>query len=70
MIREGTCVRWSWGDGHGEGTVTERFETSVTRTIDGNEVTRHGSREDPALLIEQGDGQIVLKLRSEVERAD
>ena len=70
MIREGTRVRWKWGDGHAEGTVTERFESPVTRTIDGNEVTRNGSADDPALVIEQDDGQRVLKLHGEVERAD
>ena len=70
MIRKGTRVRWKWGDGHAEGKVVERLESSVTRTIDGSEVTRHGSEEDPALVIEQPDGQNVLKLRSELERAD
>ena len=31
---------------------------------------RHGSDDDPAYVIEQEDGTVVLKLRSEVERAD
>ncbi|HCT34393.1 MAG TPA: DUF2945 domain-containing protein, partial [Sulfitobacter sp.] len=31
------------------------------------EVTRNGSDDDPALLIEQDDGDEVLKLSSEVE---
>ncbi len=70
MIREGTRVRWAWGDGHAEGVVTERHESTIRRTIDGSEITRHGSIDDPALVIEQADGQRVLKLHSEVERAD
>lgn len=70
MIREGTRVRWPWGDGHAEGAVAERHEETVTRQIDGNEVTRNGSADDPALVIEQDDGQTVLKLNSEVERVD
>jgi hypothetical protein len=41
----------------------------VTRTLSGSEITRHGSDDDPALLIEQEDGARVLKLRSEVSRA-
>tara|TARA_R110002096_G_scaffold14879_2_gene52561 strand:+ start:918 stop:1067 length:150 start_codon:yes stop_codon:yes gene_type:complete len=47
--------------------VTERFTKSVTRTLKGSEVTRNGSDDDPALLIEQDDGDEVLKLSSEVE---
>lgn len=70
MIREGTRVRWAWGDGHAEGTVSERHESAITRQIDGNEVSRNGSADDPALVIEQEDGQVVLKLESEVERKD
>lgn len=70
MIREGTRVRWPWGDGHAEGTVQERHESRVTRTIEGNQVVRDGSASDPALVIEQDDGQAVLKLESELERAD
>lgn len=70
MIREGTSVKWDWGDGTAEGTVQERHEKKISRTIDGNEVTRDGSADDPALVIEQSDGQTVLKLSSEVERAD
>ncbi len=70
MIREGTEVEWDWGDGTATGTVAERHESSVSRTIDGNEVTRNGSSDDPALVIEQDDGTSVLKLKSEVRRAD
>ena len=33
------------------------------------EITRNGTDDDPALLIEQEDGTRVLKLRSEVSRA-
>lgn len=70
MIREGTKVRWTWGDGRAEGEVAERHESKITRTIDGSEVTRNGSADDPALVIRQDDGQEVLKLASEVERRD
>jgi hypothetical protein len=68
-IRAGTAVSWRWGNGTGEGKVVEVHHTSVTRTLAGSETTRHGSDDDPALLIEQQDGARVLKLRSEVERA-
>lgn len=69
MIREGTRVTWKWGTGHAQGRVVERHESTIRRTINGSEITRHGEPDNPALVIEQSDGQTVLKLQSEVERA-
>lgn len=68
MIRTGSDVKWKWGSGHASGTVEETFKESVTRTIDGSEITRHGKENDKALLIKQEDGSRVLKLESEVEK--
>lgn len=65
----GDNVKWKWGDGYGEGTVAERFSEKVTRTIDGTEVTRDASADNPAYLIEQGDGDRVLKSHSELQKA-
>lgn len=67
-IRKGTTVTWSWGNGSAEGTVTEIHHNDVSRTTKGETITRHGSDDDPAYVIEQDDGTTVLKLRSEVER--
>lgn len=68
-IRVGTKVTWSWGNGTAAGTVTAVHREKITRTIKGSEITRDGSAEDPAYVIEQDDATSVLKLRSEVERA-
>lgn len=68
-IRTGTNVTWSWGTGTAEGTVVEVHHDKVVRTLGDSEITRNGSADNPALLIEQEDGTQVLKLRSEVERA-
>ena len=70
MIREGTKVSWKWGQGSASGEVVEVFTKEVTRTIKGSEVTRKASKEEPAYLIKQDDGDQVLKSKSEVERAD
>ena len=70
MIRKGTEVKWKWGSGSATGKVENTYEESVTRKIDGNEVTRKGSKDNKALYIKQKDGSKVLKLESEVERAD
>jgi hypothetical protein len=70
MIREGTKVKWSWSGSTAEGKVKEVFHDDVSRTIKGNEVTRKASDDEPAYLIEQDDGDEVLKSSSEIERAD
>ncbi len=68
-VRKGTEVTWKWGGSSASGKVTEVHHSSVTRSSKGSEITRHGSAEDPAYVIEQEDGTVVLKLRSEIERA-
>ena len=69
-IRIGTTVTWSWGAGTAEGTVVAIHPRPVTRRLQGGRITRLGSPDDPAYEIEQEDGARVLKLRSEVERAE
>lgn len=68
-LRKGARVKWNWGTGTAEGKITERFERDVTRTLKGSEITRHGSRNNPAYLIRQDDGDEVLKLGSELSKA-
>lgn len=65
-IHIGDSVEWNWGEGVGTGKVTERFTSKVTRTISGTEITRDASEDEPAYLIEQEDGQQVLKSSSEL----
>ena len=66
QIREGSPVSWDWGKGTAEGKVTEIHREEITRTIKGSKVTRNGTQDNPAYLIEQEDGTKVLKLRSEL----
>lgn len=65
----GDKVKWNWGNGTGTGKVETTYEKKITRKLQGSEVTRNGSKDDPALYIEQDDGDGVLKLSSEVEKA-
>ena len=62
-------VEWDWGGGTGEGKVREVFTEHVSRTIKGNEVTRNATEDNPAYLIEQDDGDQVLKSHSELRKA-
>lgn len=64
----GTKVEWNWGNGTGKGKITERFTDDVTRTIKGSEITRKATSSEPAYLIEQQDGDRVLKSHSEVKK--
>jgi len=66
----GTKIEWNWGNGTGTGTIKERFEEDVTKTIKGTEVTRTASSSEPAYMIEQDDGDKVLKSHSEVSKAE
>jgi hypothetical protein len=67
-FRKGTRVRWNYAGHAAEGNIVELFDERVTRELEGSSVTRNGSPDDKALLIEQDDGDQVLKLESEVER--
>ncbi|MXQ08109.1 HVA1 family protein [Alphaproteobacteria bacterium GH1-50] len=68
-ISKGDRVSWSWGSGEATGRVVEVFTSEVTRTLKGNEVTRKATDDEPAYLIEQDDGDEVLKSFTEVEKA-
>lgn len=66
-IGVGDTVEWSGARGGGEGTVEERHTRRVSRTVDGNDVSRDASNTDPAYVVEGGDGDRVLKSDGEVD---
>ncbi|MEX3015381.1 DUF2945 domain-containing protein [Gymnodinialimonas hymeniacidonis] len=68
-FKQGDKVEWDWGKGSAQGTVEKTYTQKITRKLQGSEVTRNGSDDDPALYIEQSDGDGVLKLASEVRKA-
>lgn len=70
MIKKGTKVQWKWGSGTATGKVIETFSKEVHKNIKGSKITRKGEKDNKALYIEQEDGDKVLKLESEVQRAD
>ena len=68
MAREvGDTARWNWGGGEGSGKIVQIYTESVTKELQGSEITRHGEDDNPAYLIEQDDGDRVLKLASELK---
>ena len=65
----GDTVEWDWGNGTAGGKITERYTEKVTKTIKDNEVTRKADDDEPAFLIEQDDGDEVLKSITEIRSA-
>ena len=69
-FRKGQTVSWNWSGGTATGRIMDRYARKVTRKIKGSEITRNGDANNPAYLIEQEDGDEVLKLSSELKPAD
>jgi hypothetical protein len=63
---EGDDVKWNWGQGQAEATVKEVHTERIERTIKGSKHTRNGTDDNPAYVLEQSNGQTVLKLHSEL----
>ena len=66
---EGDKVKWSWGNGTGTGKIAKVYTQKTTVKINGSEITRNATDEEPAYLIKQDDGDEVLKSDSEVSAA-
>lgn len=62
----GKKVHWKWGSGTAEGKVKERLDRRVQRTIKGTKVVKNGTKDNPAYVVEQEDGDKVLKRGSEL----
>lgn len=67
-INIGDRVSWDWGSGRGAGEVVERYTSKVTKTIKGTDVVRDASEDEPAYLVEQDDGDQVLKSAGELSK--
>ncbi len=66
-VQEGDHVAWKWGGGMAEGHVAEVSTEKMTHaTKKGVDVTRNGEEGNPALFIERGKGNPVVKKQSEV----
>ncbi|WPZ21601.1 DUF2945 domain-containing protein [Sulfitobacter faviae] len=66
----GTKVEWDWGNGTGAGKIVKKYTQKITLKLQGSEVTRKASDDEPAYKIEQSDGSEVLKSGSELRKAD
>lgn len=70
MIRQNAIVRWKWGETYVKGKVLKSYARRRTLVVEDTTIIRHGRLRNRALLIEQEDGNQVLKLESEVQKID
>lgn len=68
-FRKGSKVQWKWLGRPVHGAVQDVFKDSVTKTIKGKKITRHGSDEKPAYLVKSEAGNLALKLETELHSA-
>lgn len=66
VLKKGAKVRWSHGQGQGHGVVVDHYTDDVHKVLQGSKITRHGTSDNPAYLIEQENGHQALKLQSEL----
>lgn len=66
-VAEGDHVAWKWGGGMAEGHVAEVSESKLTKeTKPGVSLTRNGEEGNPAVFIERGGKNPVVKKQSEL----
>lgn len=65
-FRKSSKVEWKWLGRPITGVVEEVFKSSITKTIKGKNITRHGTAENPAYLVKSDAGNFALKLESEL----
>lgn len=70
FMKTGDHVAWQWLGSLVQGTVKSVHDESVTIESKGKLITRHGSKDNPAIVIEHASGNDVLKLASEVQNTD
>lgn len=68
LYKTGDKVFWKFGGASGHGTIKEIYTESVTVKIKDTDITREGTEEVPAYLIETDAGEEVLKLATEIDR--
>lgn len=68
-LEPGTAVTWKWGAYTAEGKIERVYTRTISRTIKGRRIRRKGSRDEPAYLVRQADGDCALKSQSELENA-
>jgi hypothetical protein len=67
-MKKGDTVHWKWGASEAEGKIKEEFDKPVKKKIKNTIVKRNASKDNPAYLVEQGEGKQALKSESELTK--
>jgi len=67
-MKPGDHIAWRWLNGLAQGVVKSVHSESVTIESKGKLITRHGTKDNPAIIITHKSGNDVLKLSSEVQK--
>ncbi|KAJ1020664.1 hypothetical protein NDA16_004057 [Ustilago loliicola] len=67
-LSKGDKVSWSWGSQHPSGTVKDvKDDGAEVKTKKGSTISKDGSKEDPAVVIETANGNNAVKNASEID---
>ncbi len=69
-MKSGDHIAWKWGNGLAQGVIKSVHYETTTIESKGKVITRHGTKDRPALIITHKSGNDVIKLASEVQRTD
>lgn len=67
-MKKGDKVHWNWGKSQAEGIIEEKSEKPITKKLKGTDVKRKASKEEPAYVIKQANGNEVVKSESELTK--
>ncbi|SNX84658.1 uncharacterized protein MEPE_03367 [Melanopsichium pennsylvanicum] len=67
-LSKGDKVSWSWGSQHPSGTVKDvKDDGAQVKTKKGSTISKDGSKDDPAVVIETSNGNNAVKNASEID---
>ncbi|MDB5240958.1 MAG: hypothetical protein JWP57_1583 [Spirosoma sp.] len=67
-LKKGDQVEWKYGKSKATGKVAEVHQDDVNKKVQGKTIKRKGSAQEPALVIKQDKGKVVVKSESEVTK--
>ncbi|TKY86491.1 hypothetical protein EX895_004640 [Sporisorium graminicola] len=67
-LQKGDDVTWKWGSQHPQGTVKDvKDDGAEVKTKKGSTISKDGSSDDPAVVIETSNGNNAVKNASEID---
>ncbi len=66
-MKVGDTVFWKWGNGFADAKIISIEYKTTEIESKNSRITRHGTRENPALVLKNNKDVYILKLQSEVQ---